>query len=125
TEQLLEEPEARLLVWVGLVGAGKSRLGIAAAYRQVQSGSIPDGVWLLGLEELSDTAFLTCSILDALDVPPHEDLDTRLQVLDYLHDKQLLLVLDNFERLQGDTGLIVEILQSSPGVRILATSIDR
>jgi predicted ATPase len=54
------------------------------------------------------------------------------QLLDYLHQKQLLLILDNFEHLlsfpEGDPGaakLVVDILQTAPGVQILITSQER
>src|SRR5690606_4049408 len=47
------------------------------------------------------------------------------QVLDYLCQKQLLLILDNFEHLLSGANTVVEILKRAEGVKILATSRER
>ena len=41
---------------------------------------------------------------------------------DFLHEKRLLLVLDNFEHLLADAELVAEILSAAPGVKVLVTS---
>ncbi len=46
----------------------------------------------------------------------------KAQLLEYLRPKRLLLVLDNFEHLLEGAGLVAEILQTAPGVKVLATS---
>lgn len=46
-------------------------------------------------------------------------------MLNYLGKKRLLLVLDNMEHLPEGAGLVMEILQHAPGVRLLVTSRER
>ena len=46
----------------------------------------------------------------------------KTQVLDYLREKRLLLVLDNFEHLLEGAGWVTEILQAAPSIKVLATS---
>jgi hypothetical protein len=43
-----------------------------------------------------------------------EQQDPQTQFFNYVHDKDLLLVLDNFEYLLGGTGLITDLLQHAP-----------
>lgn len=44
------------------------------------------------------------------------------QLLNYLRDKKILLVMDNFENLLDGAGFLPEILGQALGVKILATS---
>ncbi len=44
------------------------------------------------------------------------------QLLDYLRDKRLLLVLDNFEHLLSGTAVVTQILEADPEVKLLTTS---
>ena len=49
----------------------------------------------------------------------------REQLLAYLREKQLLLVLDNFEHLLSATSLLSDIVTEAPGVKVLVTSRSR
>jgi predicted ATPase/DNA-binding CsgD family transcriptional regulator len=51
--------------------------------------------------------------------------DPKLQLLEFLRDKRLLLLLDNFEHLLDGAGLLPDILDSGPHVKMLLTSRER
>src|SRR5262249_5600119 len=51
--------------------------------------------------------------------------DTATQLQDFLRDKEMLLVLDNFEHLLDGVGQVTRILQYSTDIKILATSRER
>jgi predicted ATPase/DNA-binding SARP family transcriptional activator len=118
-EQLLEGTRALTLTGPG--GAGKTRLGIEAAATRI--GSWRDGVWLVELAAVRDPALVIQAIADVFDVreqqaDPHLDL-----VLDYLADRQVLLVLDNCEHLVEACAAVAQaLLGACPDLKILATS---
>ena len=111
----------RLLTLTGTGGSGKTRLALEVARSLV--GAYPDGVWLLELAPLSEGASVPQAVARALGVRerPGEPLtDTLAEVL---RTKRTLLVLDNCEHLVEDVAQLVDVLlDSCPGVRVLATS---
>src|SRR5260221_6840687 len=65
------------------------------------------------------------AIAEAVRFSFYEGGSPREQLIDFLREKQMLLVLDNFEHLLEGTALVAEILQNAPAVRVLATSRER
>jgi predicted ATPase len=49
-------------------------------------------------------------------------MDPRQQLLDYLRQKRMLLLLDNFEHLMEGAQQVTRILEGAPGVKVLVTS---
>ncbi|WP_158287879.1 tetratricopeptide repeat protein [Falsiroseomonas bella] len=117
---LLAAPEPPLLTLTGTGGAGKTRLGIAAA--ALASGGFRDGVCFVPLAPVTDPALLTSTLVRHLGLQeagptPLEDL-----LLGHLRDRELLLVLDNFEHLLEAAPLVGALLAGCPSVKVLATS---
>ena len=46
----------------------------------------------------------------------------KQQLLGYLHDKTMLIILDNFEHLLSGVDLLIDILEAAPQVLLLVTS---
>lgn len=115
----LAQPDRRLVTLVGLGGSGKTRLAVQAA--PLLDG-FPDGLYFVPLAPVADAAFLVPAIADALGYTFSGPVDPQAQLLTYLRDKDLLLVLDSFEHLLDATDLLVAILQAAPGVRLLVTA---
>ena len=114
--QLLADPQCRLITIVGLGGSGKTRLALEVA--RVESGS----VGFVSLSSVVSASLLVPTIADALGFTFHGAADPRAQLLHYLRDKQILLILDNLEHLLEGASLIAEVLQFAPYVHVLSTS---
>ena len=122
-ERLLAGPDCRLLSLVGPGGIGKTRLAIQVA--RAQTGAYPDGVYFVALASIDTEAQMISAVASALGFYFHSPRDHRAQLLAYLREKQLLLVLDNVEHLQESAGLLAELLVSARSIRMLVTSRDR
>ena len=118
--QLLMNPACRLLTLSGLGGIGKTRLAVALA-QQVQT-HFPDGVYFVPLQPLQSAEQIAPTIIATLDIPTAQP--SLLQLTNWLRDKTLLLILDNFEHLMDGAEILNELLQAAPQIKILVTSRD-
>ncbi|MEV0782621.1 regulator [Streptomyces sp. NPDC050423] len=111
----------RLTTLTGAGGVGKTRLAVRAAGRA--EPGYRDGVWWADLAPLHDDGLLLATVSDAVGLSDHT-LRMPMDVLcEWLADKQLLLVLDSCEHLRPACAhLLGEILTTSPGLTVLATS---
>jgi len=108
---------------VGPGGVGKTRLAIQAL-NQISSGSI-DGIFFVPLVAHQDPNTIFHPIAAALKLAFNNPFDQASQLIDYLRDKQILLLLDSFEHLLPATSYLVELLEAAPGLRIILTSRER
>ncbi|MBZ0276485.1 MAG: protein kinase [Anaerolineae bacterium] len=122
--RLLEDTDVRLVSIVASGGMGKSRLALAAAEKLI--GEFVSGVFFVELAPLTDPDHIPAAIADAVGYPFQQGgRDPKQQILDYLSNKALLLVLDNFEHLSSGVGLVTDILKTAPHIHILVTSRER
>jgi predicted ATPase/class 3 adenylate cyclase len=108
-------PAYRLVTLTGPGGTGKTRLALALAAELAER--YRDGVWWVPLAPVSDPALVIPTI--ALTLAAGDDLPG------YLGDRQLLLVLDNFEQVLDAATAIADLLAAAPNVRVIATSRER
>lgn len=122
---LLSEPQCRLVTLLGPGGIGKTRLALAAADQQRRQASFADGVVLVDLAPTVAAEFVPAAIGAALEISFWGPDEPLVQVMSYLHDKQVLLVIDNLEHLMAGSGCLADLLNAAPGLKILATSRER
>lgn len=125
-KELIFNPSCRMVTLTGPGGIGKTRLAVHTAAEIAEKYS--DGVYLISLSPLSATEFIVTRIADELEleIDTHSsDLDPKTQLLDFLRQRNLLLVLDNFEHLVEGAPLLNEMLAVSPGLNLLVTSRER
>ncbi|MBX3000344.1 MAG: tetratricopeptide repeat protein [Caldilineaceae bacterium] len=122
----LADPHCRLLTLVGLGGVGKTRLALEAVKDLSQSADgarlFPDGIWFAPLLEANTTYGAVGVVAQTLGIPLYGDRTIEDQVLAYLRNKTLLLVLDNIEHLPGAAQPISALLDAAPGVKVLVTA---
>lgn len=120
---LIVDPDRRLMTIQGPGGMGKTRLALEAAGRV--ASEFEHGVWLVDLAPLRDSTEIPLAIASALRATLDERRDAWAQLADFLRDRSLLLVLDNFEVvLDGPAGMTL-LLNSAPGLNCLVTSRER
>lgn len=118
---LIQDPDHRLITLLGPGGTGKTRLSIQTASELVEM--FPEGVFFASLASIHSTNEISSAIAKALNFAFYSgEITHRQQVLAFLQEKKLLLILDNFEHLLDATDFIAEILASASDVKLVVTT---
>jgi predicted ATPase/class 3 adenylate cyclase len=121
--ETLKKESCRLLTLYGPGGVGKTRLAIQTAAELI--ADFNEGVFFVPLAPILSPEQIVSSIAATLNFSFHGSENQKLQLLYYLREKQLLLVMDNFEHLLSGVGLVSDILDVAPEIKILATCRER
>lgn len=114
---------SRLVTLTGPGGIGKTRLAVKAA--EEARDDFKDGRIFVPLAPIHSIEYIIQTIAEAMKFPLATQADPKDQLLRFLRNKQLLLVMDNYEHLLDGVWIINDVLQNAPEVKILATSRTR
>lgn len=117
---LLARSECRLLTISGPGGIGKSRL--AKASLPMLEPGYADGTWWIPLDDLDDAAAVAPRVAQMLGIELQSDGSAIELVGAFLGARQILLVLDNSEQIQGLAALVERLLALAPRLKLIATS---
>lgn len=113
--------DARLVTLTGAGGSGKTRLALAVADATRESPDL-EVAWI-ELAALEDAASVPTHVALALGARAEGGGSTEQALTAVLHDRAVLLVLDNCEHLvEAVAQLVGRLLSSCPRLRVLATS---
>ncbi len=113
--------KVRLVTLLGPGGTGKTRLSIKAAEGMIDDYA--NGVWFVDLSSVSNPANIVKEVISVFNLNPGPERNAINTIIDFLKEKELLLIFDNCEHLIKDCARLAEMfLNSCSKVRIIATS---
>jgi predicted ATPase/tetratricopeptide (TPR) repeat protein len=131
-QQRLQDPAVRLITLVAPGGMGKTRLALELGHRMLAGALVASagdravhGIFLVRLVALSSSELIVSAIAEAVGFQFYPGADLKGQLLSHLRDKQMLLLLDNFEHLLDGAAFVSELLEAGKDLTVLATSRER
>jgi predicted ATPase len=118
--EILGAEATRLLTLTGPGGTGKTRLALQAAADLLDN--FPDGTFFVPLATLSEAELLIPAIAETLGLKETAEQPLFESLKDYLSERRMLLLLDNFEQVLEAAPAVTELLAEAPGLKVVATS---
>ena len=122
---LIQAPDVRLVSIVAPGGMGKSLLARQVSSDARRTDAFPDGVYWISLAPLCASDVIVSTIASALPYPSGSGPDTETRLYSTISDKNLLLVLDNFEHLLDGAPILSKLLNAGPRLKAMITSRER
>ena len=120
TEKLLQRADVQLVTMTGVGGTGKTLLAQTIAWKMLTN--FRDGVFFVELGALTDAELVAARISQSLGVKEAAGRSIIESLEDYLYEREMLLVLDNFEQVIEAAALLKELIAAAGALKILVTS---
>ncbi|MFQ5794234.1 MAG: BTAD domain-containing putative transcriptional regulator [Candidatus Bipolaricaulia bacterium] len=119
-QKLLLDEDVRLLTLTGVGGTGKTRLGLKVATDLLDH--FEDGAYFVDLSPLRDPELMVSTIAQTLRIKEFGDRPLINILKGFLREKQMLLLLDNFEPVVEAAPQVVELVATCPQLKVLVAS---
>jgi predicted ATPase/class 3 adenylate cyclase len=110
----------RLVTLTGPGGTGKTRLSLQVAANAAEA--YPDGTFFVALETIREPALVTARLASVVGIGETTRRSADEALREWLADKQVLFVLDNFEQVVDAGAIVADLLRAAPGLSVLVTS---
>jgi len=118
--EMLLRDDVRLVTLTGTGGTGKTRLAIEVASSFIKA--FPNGVFLVSLVAVTEPTLVPSAIVSTLGIIEKADKPIEETLKDFLREKRMLLLLDNFEQVIAAASVTTSLLLECPKLKILVTS---
>lgn len=110
----------RLVTLIGTGGSGKTRLALQVAAEMMEQ--FPDGVFFVALAPVTDPGLVPLTITQSLNLHEVPGQSIAESLKDYLQNKKILLLLDNFEQVIASASFVAELLMACRTIKVIVTS---
>jgi predicted ATPase/DNA-binding winged helix-turn-helix (wHTH) protein len=119
-ENLLHKTNVRLLTLTGIGGTGKTRVAQEIARRML--ADFTDGVFFVALADIKNPEFVASTVAQIFGVKETSEKSLIENLKTYFREKQILLVVDNFEQVISAANVLAELISAALHLKILVTS---
>jgi predicted ATPase len=116
---LILDEKNRLVTLTGTGGSGKTRLSLGLAHRLADKF---DELYFVELAALTDPHLTASTIAKTIGLREAGTRTPDDQLIDYVRERNILFVLDNFEQIRDASSFVIRLLEASPGVCIIVSS---